>query len=89
MWKVNINALKELAHNPSSPVEWELVNAQGSRCPGKISHHKVFVVNNTNVLMYGGQKGEDSNSEIFIFNPTTANWSTLQFSVSDNPISYN
>ena len=89
MWKVNINALKELAHNPSSPVEWELVNTQGSRCPGKISHHKVFVVNNTSVLMYGGQKGEEGNSEIFIFNPTTANWSTLQFSVSANPISYN
>jgi len=53
MWKVNINSVKELSHNSSLPVEWELVTTAG-RNPGKISHHKVFVVNAQNVLMYGG-----------------------------------
>ena len=32
--------------------------------------------------MYGGLKGEDSNAEIFSFNPATNNWLNVTFSVS-------
>ena len=32
--------------------------------------------------MYGGLKGEDSNAEIFTFNPTTNAWLCMTFSVS-------
>jgi len=38
MWRVNINGVKELLHDPYYPVEWEPIQAQG-RNPGKISHH--------------------------------------------------
>ena len=81
MWRVNITSIKELFRNDSYPVEWEPITTSG-RNPGKISHHKAFVVNDSSVLIYGGLKGEDSNHDIFIFNANNASWTTTQFAVS-------
>jgi hypothetical protein len=67
-------------------IEWELVQTSG-RGPGRISHHTVSVRPTKEVVMYGGLKGEDSNSEIFLFNPNTNTWTTVPFSVSDPPTS--
>jgi len=36
--------------------------------------------------MYGGLKGEDSNAEIFSFNPATNNWLNVTFSNSSQQV---
>lgn len=66
---------------PDGVSEWELVQTTG-RGPGRISHHTVSVRPSKEVVFYGGLKGEDSNSEIFVFNPTTSAWLTVNPSVS-------
>ena len=62
-------------------IEWELVQTTG-RGPGRISHHTSSVRPTKEVIFYGGLKGEDSNAEIFLFNPNTNSWLTVQNSVS-------
>ena len=52
------------------------------RGPGRISHHTVSVRQTKEVVFYGGLKGEDSNNEIFLFNPTTNSWLSVNMSVS-------
>lgn len=81
MWRVNINGMKALFRDPFYPVEWEPIALQG-RNPGKISHHKAFVISQQNVLVYGGLKGEDSNPDIFLYNAIANTWSNVQFAVS-------
>ena len=56
--------------------EWELVQTTG-RGPGRISHHTSSVRPSKEVVFYGGLKGEDSNAEIFLFNPNTNSWLTV------------
>ncbi len=62
--------------------EWELVQTTG-RGPGKISHHTVSVRPTKEVIFYGGLRGDDSNDEVFLFNPNTNTWSIVQPSVSN------
>ena len=81
MWRVNLNGILQLQQDPYYPVEWELVQTSG-REPGKISHHTASVLNAKDVLIYGGQKGEDSNPDIFIFNALAGQWTTIQLAVS-------
>ena len=61
---------------PDQVGEWELVNTSG-RGPGKISHHTASVRPSKEVILYGGLRGEDSNDEIFLFNPQTCAWSMI------------
>lgn len=82
MWRVNLSGIKELFRDDNYPVEWEPVVTAG-RNPGKISHHKAFVMNEQNVLIYGGLKGEDSSADIWLFNAVNSNWTTMQYAVSD------
>ena len=65
--------------------EWELVQTTG-RGPGKISHHTVSVRPTKEVIFYGGLRGDDSNDEVFLFNPNTNTWSIVQPSVSNLPL---
>lgn len=44
------------------------------RGPGRISHHTVSVRPTKEVVFYGGLKGDESNNEIFLFNPNTNAW---------------
>lgn len=88
MWRVNINGIKALFRDPFFPVEWEPIVPQG-RNPGKISHHRAFVVSQQNVLVYGGLKGEDSSPDIFLFNAIANTWSNVQFAVSDLTVTLN
>lgn len=53
--------------------EWELVQPSG-RGPGRISHHTASVRPSKEIVFYGGLKGEESNNEIFLFNPNTNSW---------------
>ena len=53
------------------------------RGPGRISHHTVSVRPTKEVVFYGGLKGEDSNNEIFLFNPNTNAWLSVNPSVSN------
>ena len=53
------------------------------RGPGRISHHTVSVRPTKEVVFYGGLKGEDSNNEIFLFNPNTNAWLSVNPSVSE------
>jgi len=84
MWRLNLTGIHALLDDDNSgqPVEWELVNTSG-RGPGRISHHTVSVRPSKEVVFYGGLKGEESNSEIFLFNPNTNSWLTVVQSVSD------
>lgn len=83
MWRLNLTGILAMAEDDSSnsQVEWELVNTTG-RSPGRISHHTVSVRPDKNVIFYGGLKGEDSNSEIFLFNPNSNSWLNVNLSVS-------
>lgn len=81
MWRVNLSGVKELFRDANFPVEWEPITTTG-RNPGKISHHKAFVMNEQSVLIYGGLKGEDSNPDIFLFNTVNNSWTTMQYAVS-------
>jgi len=83
MWRLNLTGILAMAEddNSNSQVEWELVNTTG-RSPGRISHHTVSVRPDKNVIFYGGLKGEDSNSEIFLFNPNSNSWLNVNLSVS-------
>ena len=66
--------------------EWELVNTSG-RGPGRISHHTTQVRPSKEVIFYGGLKGEDNNDEIYLFNPNTNAWLTVnRNAVSDRYI---
>ena len=67
MWRVSLTGIHALKSDPFYPVEWECVQTHG-KSPGKISHHTCYVLNQKEVLFYGGLKGDDSNSEIFIYN---------------------
>lgn len=83
MWRLNLTGIHSLLDDDGSgqPVEWEMVQTNG-RGPGRISHHTVSVRPSKEVIFYGGLKGEDSNSEIFLFNPNTCSWLTVAQSVS-------
>ena len=61
--------------------KWELVKTTG-RGPGRISHHTASVRPSKEIVFYGGLRGEESNSEIFLFNPSTNNWLNVNPSVS-------
>ena len=52
------------------------------RGPGRISHHTVSVRPTKEVVFYGGLKGDESNNEIFLFNPNTNAWLQVNPSVS-------
>ena len=67
MWRVSLTGIHALKQDPFYPVEWECVSTHG-KGPGKISHHTCYVMTPKEVLFYGGLKGDDSNSEIFIYN---------------------
>jgi len=78
MWRLNLTNIHQTMDDegPDGVSEWELVQTTG-RGPGRISHHTVSVRPSKEVVFYGGLKGEDSNSEIFVFNPTTSAWLTV------------
>ena len=88
MWRLNLTGIHAMAEDDGSgsAIEWELVQTSG-RGPGRISHHTVSVRPTKEVVFYGGLKGEDSNSEIFLFNPNTNTWTNVNTSVSDPPAS--
>lgn len=78
MWRLNLTNIHNTLEDggPNDVSEWELVQTTG-RGPGRISHHTVSVRPTKEVIFYGGLKGEDSNSEIFLFNPNTNAWLTV------------
>ena len=84
MWRLNLSSIHSLMEddgNFNQIAEWELVQTTG-RGPGRISHHTVSVRPSKEVVFYGGLKGEDSNNEIFLFNPNTNAWLSVNPSVS-------
>ena len=83
MWRLNLTSIHQIMEDDvqDQMSEWELVQTTG-RGPGKISHHTVSVRPTKEVIFYGGLRGEDSNDEIFLFNPNTNAWSLVQPSVS-------
>ena len=84
MWRLNLSTIhSQMADDGSADgaSEWELVQTSG-KGPGRISHHTVSVRPDKQVLFYGGLKGEDSNPEVFLFNPQTNSWLTVTTSVS-------
>ncbi|MFO0118287.1 MAG: hypothetical protein ACK521_11985 [bacterium] len=85
---MNISGIKALLRDPFYPVEWEPIKIEG-KTPGKISHHKAFVISQQNVLVYGGLKGEDSNPDIFIFNAIANTWTNVLFAVSALTVTLN
>ena len=84
MWRVSLTGVHALNQDPFYPVEWELVSTQG-KAPGKISHHTCSIINQgKEVLFYGGLKGDDSNSEIYIYNALASSWTTMLLAVSNS-----
>lgn len=83
MWRLNLSGIHQiLEEDMSGDVgEWELVQTTG-RGPGRISHHTASVRPSKEIVFYGGLRGEESNSEIFLFNPSTNNWLNVNPSVS-------
>lgn len=84
MWCVNLTKIHMLKEDPFHPVEWNLVETQGMG-PGKISHHTASVQSETEVVFYGGLKGEDSCSEIFCFDVPSATWGVLTWNEKISP----
>ena len=79
MWRLNLTSIHQMLEEDvagDAGTEWELVHTTG-RGPGRISHHTGSVRPSKEVIFYGGLKGEDSNSEIFLFNPNTNSWLTV------------
>ena len=83
MWRLNLSSIHQMLEEDGTAIdcEWELVQTTG-RGPGRISHHTVSVRPSKEVVFYGGLKGEDSNAEIFLFNPNTNAWLSVNPSVS-------
>lgn len=83
MWRLNLTKIHQMMEedNNEANFEWEQVHTTG-RGPGRISHHTASVTASKDVIVYGGLRGEDSNHEIFQFNPNTNNWLNVTFSVS-------
>jgi len=77
MWCVNLTKIHMLKEDPFYAVEWQQVQSQGGRSPGKISHHTASVQSDTEVVFYGGLKGEDSCNEIFMFDVPSCTWGAL------------
>ena len=82
MWRVSLTGIHALKQDPFYPVEWECVATTG-KSPGKISHHTCSIISGKEVIFYGGLKGDDSNSEIFIYNALSSAWSTILLAVSN------
>lgn len=78
MWRLNLSSIHSMLADDGSVTsnEWELVQTSG-KCPGRISHHTASVRPSKEVVFYGGLKGEDSNNEIFMFNPSNNAWSMV------------
>ena len=83
MWRLNLSSIHSMLADDGSVTsnEWELVQTSG-KGPGRISHHTASVRPSKEVVFYGGLKGEDSNNEIFMFNPSNNAWSMVNPSVS-------
>lgn len=81
MWRLNLTKIHQMMEedNNEANFEWEQVHTTG-RGPGRISHHTASVTASKDVIVYGGLRGEDSNHEIFQFNPNTNNWLNVTFS---------
>jgi hypothetical protein len=75
LWRVNINLIHRMVDNQDQKVEWELTNTTG-KGPGKISHSSACVVG-SNVIIYGGQKGEESSDKVYCLNLDKAVWSMI------------
>ena len=84
MWRLNLSGIHQILEDDMSGEvgEWELVQTQG-RGPSRISHHTASVRPSKEIVFYGGLKGEESNNEIFLFNPNTNSWLTVNPSVSN------
>ena len=76
MWRVDLTDIHKLFNDPVYPVAWEQVQGKGKDL-GKISHHSA-VVFDSDVVFYGGMKGEDSNPDIALFKTETATWTMLK-----------
>jgi len=76
MWRVDLNAIHQLFKDPYHPVAWQHVVGKGQDL-GRISHHSTIVFG-SDVIFYGGMKGEDSNPDIALFKTETATWSKIQ-----------
>jgi len=77
MWCVNLTKIHMLKEDAFYAVEWQQVQTQGGKGPGKISHHTASVQSDTEVVFYGGLKGEDSCNEIYLFDVHSATWGAL------------
>lgn len=75
MWRLNLTAVQVLNQDPYHAVSWECVKQSGDG-PGKISHHTASPQQDT-VTFFGGLKGEDSVSTIYIFEIASACWSKV------------
>ena len=86
MWRLNLSSIHSMLADDGAVTsnEWEIVQTSG-KGPGRISHHTASVRPTKEVVFYGGLKGEDSNSEIFLFNPNTNAWLAVNPSVSGPP----
>ena len=78
MWRLNLTSIHSMMADDGAATscEWEQVNTTG-RAPGRISHHTTQVRPSKEVIFYGGLKGDDNNDEIFLFNPNTNGWVTV------------
>jgi hypothetical protein len=82
MWRLSISSVKHLEEDPDCGAQWEVVNTKGVS-PGKISHHTAAVIGNK-VLVFGGIKDYDENSDIYEFDPVKLTWSQVK-SIGDIP----
>lgn len=76
MWRVNLSAIQQLQHNPSTKAGWEQVTTTG-RDIGKISHHTCSMVSAKEIVFFGGLKGENSSQNVHMLNLVSNNWTNL------------
>jgi len=84
MWCINLTKIGDFGSSSYNSVEWEQVRNHG-KGPGKISHHTACTSPQGAVIFYGGLKGEDSVSDIFIYDVTQCAWGLLMQNNSITP----
>jgi hypothetical protein len=83
MWRLDLDGVMRACEDPHYAAQWEEVAFKGSKSPGRISHHKCAILPGTDKMaLVGGLKGDQANTEVWLFDLKTSTWELSKSSVS-------
>jgi tRNA wybutosine-synthesizing protein 3 len=81
LWRLNLTVCRTMGEDTDS-VMWECISTTG-KGPGSISHHSSYMVDDSNVIIYGGVSCDENANVVFKLNLDRNIWTRIAFKKSD------